>query len=862
MAGLLGLLLSFLIVFLVERFVPIPSALRLLILLAGTSAAVGFAPLWVRRWVFGHRREEQLARLISQKFPALGDRLLGVIELQDQDALKENLSPELREAALAHVAAQAAKRDMDEALPNSWARRLVLAASLAALATLIGVGLSPKAGGNAFKRWLLPFSETTHYTFTRFDMDRVPDPKIVPLGEAFTFELPLLEGSDQRPATAQARYGQQDWIQASLGQDGIYRFEFPGQQEKNFLTFRAGDALERTRVEPEIRPETTRFEALVDLPDYLQLPPRTIDIRTGSLVALEGSEIQLRGTFTRPIAEAKAILTELPPDLVAGEAPKPDLQLAQPVPLNLSYQESQIISEPFTITSPRARIPFEWEDLKGLRGDRPFEVRIETTQDETPLSYIQGVSRSVAILAEETVQFEALNEDDYGLKEIGIVWQGQEVVNADGGLLEGEMVLKLGTPSSTRLQDQILFSPLTHDISPQRITLRAYAQDYRPGSQRTYSKPITVYVLTRDEHAQIVKARFDRIINELEDLARQEQNDFDQNKRLEQRHSGEELQEAEKQKELAEAEERERKNIEKMKELSKRMEKVFEDAIRNESLDTKTMKQLNETMEDMKELAEQDMPQTQEKLEETQSQRSTGEKTKKDLQEALEKQKAALEKMKETAEKANKANQNFEASTFVNRLKKAASDEKLISDELKKALSPITTDGEEVYLLGLTRTAEKMDPLHSRLLRRISSQQRRNNIDIRWIQEDLTKFYARTKKPEHKELIDAMSSTNIDSELEQLLQKIDKNHSFTSTRVSKKWADQLAEWAGSLAGDQNGGGGGGGGGSQENEDFEFMLKVLRMVQAEQDIRSRTRSLEQLLRSLKLRTTKKLTPALK
>jgi hypothetical protein len=44
---------------------------------------------------------------------------------------------------------------------------------------------------------------------------------------------------------------------------------------------------------------------------------------------------------------------------------------------------------------------------------------------------------------------------------------------------------------------------------------------------------------------------------------------------------------------------------------------------------------------------------------------------------------------------------------------------------------------------------------------------------------------------------------------------------------------------------------GGGGGSPEEQDFEFMLKVMRMVQAEQDIRSRTRSLEQMLRSLKL-----------
>ena len=40
-------------------------------------------------------------------------------------------------------------------------------------------------------------------------------------------------------------------------------------------------------------------------------------------------------------------------------------------------------------------------------------------------------------------------------------------------------------------------------------------------------------------------------------------------------------------------------------------------------------------------------------------------------------------------------------------------------------------------------------------------------------------------------------------------------------------------------------------GGGEEKDFEFMLKVMRMVQAEQDIRGRTRSLEQMLRSMKL-----------
>ena len=152
-------------------------------------------------------------------------------------------------------------------------------------------------------------------------------------------------------------------------------------------------------------------------------------------------------------------------------------------------------------------------------------------------------------------------------------------------------------------------------------------------------------------------------------------------------------------------------------------------------------------------------------------------------------------------------------------------------------------------------TPDKLDPIHGRLIGELDLQQKRTTGDIRWIQEDLGHFHARTQKDIHKELIDDMKEYNIDTMLETLRQEIGKNQSFTSAVRSKQLAEKLREWAKKLEGDKDGGGGGGegdGGGSQEEKDFEFMLKVMRMVQTEQDIRSRTRSLEQMLRSLNLR----------
>jgi hypothetical protein len=879
LAGIFGLLISFLVVFILERFFPLPPLARLGILLAGTSLAAVFAPYWVRRWVYGHRREEQLARLISKKFPKLGDRLLGIVELQDQHEAKEALSPELREAAMIHVANQAAKRDMNQALPYSRHKKLGIGVAVGIAAVVLGFSLAPKAGGNALKRWLMPLSDTEHYTFTQFDLDRMPNPMVVPLGEAFTFEAPLKEGSDEKPETARARYGLQDWIDAKLEEDGTYRFDFAGQEARDRITIVAGDATHKIRVEPETRPEVEGFEALVTLPDYLQLEPRNMDIRTGALTALEGSKVILKGTFSREINSATAHFTPEPLDNLPLEAPDAPIEADTPddieaveaetekqakelaeapkLPdardLTVSISGNTVSSEPVALGKFHVEIPFTWKDIKGLDGAGSFKVRIETNEDMAPSSYIQGIERNIVILAEQTLEFEILNEDDFGLKEIGLSWKGEFTKPSEGKPAEGSITLKKGSPSSVRLGDQVIFSPQTYGIEPQQLLLSAYTEDYKPGRGRVYSEPITIYILTRDEHAQIIKSRFDRVISELEDAARKEMNNLDENERLDKTKTAEELQEEDGKKKLAKSQEEEAKNAEKMKEIAKKMEEIFKDAARNGELDDKTMKDMADALKNMKELGEEDIPEVAKKLGEAQDQKSTPEKTEQDLKDAIEKQKEALKKMQETIEKTNQANENFEASTFVNRLKRASTEEGGIVTALTSAFRG---EDEQAVLpiLGAAPGSDDIDPIHARLLKELGKQQSKTTIDVRWIKEDLERFYARTQKPIHKEVYDEMYKSLIDEKLEQLRREILRNRTFVSTRLAKKWSKTLKGWAEKLEGpkpDGGGGGGGGGGGSPEEQDFEFMLKVMRMVQAEQDIRSRTRSLEQMLRSLKL-----------
>lgn len=841
LAGFFGLLFSFLLVFGLDRFIETSPTLRLIILIAGVSLFAVFAPYWIHRWVFGHRRENQLARLISRRFPKLGDRLLGAVELQDQTEAKDTLSPALRAAAMRTVAADAASKDLSEALPAARHRKWSLAVMALFIGAVAALVTAPDASINALKRWLMPLSHTERYTFTRLDLSGINTPHRIPYGEAFSITIPLAEETNHRPETARARYGNGEWVQATLT-DNAYTFHFKGQRAQDTVRIEADDARHSLPFEPVIRPELQNIRAAVTLPAYLQRPSVSLDLRSGFATILEGSHIKIQATATRSLSSATAEIITQPAESAADSAADASTP-PPPRTIPLKVNGRKITTPDIAVTPHPLVIPIQWRDIYGLTADTPLKLRLQTTQDQPPSTYIQGIDRQHIMLAEETIRFDVLAEDDYGLKTCGISWQGEFTRPTGGTPAKGERTIAQGSPTRTSLSSPFSFSPANLSIEPQKIILRSWTEDYKPGRGRVYSPPVTLYILTRNEHAQVLKNKFDRAIGELEDIARKEQNLNDENQRIQRRHA-KDLQSEQARKKLQQQQDAERDNRERMRELSENMEKLFKDSVRNGEIDKATLKKMATALQAMKELARQDLPKVEQKLESAQSKRNTKQKSQQNLKDAIEQQKKALAKMKQALQDANEANQNFEASTFVNRLKRAASEEDGIASNFIHIIDKI---------IGMQYA--ELDPADQRAVKKSHDQQRQTAADVRWIQEDLAHYFARTQKPGHQRLLDAMRESKIDEQLEDLATRVSRNLSYDSIASSKHWAKQLRKWAKQLDGQRNGGGGGSGGGGggaqpQEDKDFEFMLKVMRMIQKEQDIRARTRALEDLRRTIK------------
>lgn len=829
-AGVMGLLVSFLLVYGLDRFFPTPGWMRLAILLAGVSLFGIFAPYWLHRWVWGQRRDTQLARLIARRYPGLGDRLLGVIELQNQQGSADSLSPRLREAAMQAVAGEVAQRKLVEALPpqrhRTWA---ALALSLAVI--VVGAFLiTPRAGYNALERWLFPLSKIERYTFTK--LENPPDYRAVAFGEAFEITLQLAANSEQRPPEASGRYGLQAPLVSAL-EKNRYRFVFPGQQDPGTIVFRIGDLLHTVRVEPMPRPGLESLAAVVTPPEYLQSSERTQDLKSGVLNVVEGSKIRIDVTSDRPLASATFGPTRLQVIDDSAPAQTPYTPISGKLDISGSLAKTPVLevgNRPF-------EIPLAWSDPNGLAGDTGFRLRINAVADAPPACYLQGIDRQKVLLPEETLDFELLAEDDFGIKQTGIEWSGQFTRPTNDSPAKGELLLASGAAEMKRNVQPVSYSPAAFGISPQKITLRGFTEDFFPKRGRAYSEPITLYVLSRDEHAQMLKSKFDRVITEFEDLARRELELLDESRRID-RLDGEKLQTDESIKRLENQEQAEAETERRMTELTERMENLMKDAMRNGEIDKETLKKMAEALKPMQELSQEDIPKVEGKFNDAQAPSNTPEKAEADVAKAAEEHGKAVEKMQDAIAKANEANRQFEAGTFVNRLKKAASEQSGIASTLIQSYTEI---------LGVRPS--RLDPSQQRRLQESASLQSNTASDIRWLQEDLASYFSRTKNDSFKQLLEEMRTSEIDLGLDEIRKMLGANHSFLATESAKKWADQLAKWAESLEGkkEEAGGGGGGGGQNPEDEDFEFMLRVMKLIQKEQDLRSQTRVLEQLRR---------------
>ncbi len=169
LAGIVGWGLSYLLVFSIDRFVDTPEWLRWTILGLGTAVPALGIPIRWHRWVWKQRTLEQVARLLKRRYPRLGDQLLGIVELAHESDRSAANSRTLVNAAMMQVDENIKDRDFSDAVPNNryarWMGATIVVLAISG-ATLYFVS---DAAENALKRWVTPWKLIPRYTFAKLN---------------------------------------------------------------------------------------------------------------------------------------------------------------------------------------------------------------------------------------------------------------------------------------------------------------------------------------------------------------------------------------------------------------------------------------------------------------------------------------------------------------------------------------------------------------------------------------------------------------------------------------------------------------------------------------------------------------------
>jgi hypothetical protein len=475
-----GVLVAFLVTYLVDRFVDTPAYVRTGIFVAALVAFT-LIPFAMYRWVWRHRQMEQLARLLSRRHPSVGDQLLGILELSRSES-EQQRSMTLVQAAIHQVAEVAEKRDFRDAVPSPRYRSRLWMAGAAALAAVALFVVTPAAAKNALARFAMPWKNVPRYTFAA--VSALPEKMVIPHGESFTVNVRLEDGSEWRPDSAQVELPGYPPMTASLTDAG-YAFELPGQIAPGPLQVRVGDFRGKVELDPMLRPELSGVTAQVSLPDYLgRTAPVERDVRGGAMSLVKGAQAVFTATASRDLAAA-----------TINQEPR------QP-------SGSKFASDRVAVVEDKL-LNMEWKDAFGLTGKAPFELSVKGSDDEAPTLLCEDLPRQKVLLDSEVLTFKIRARDDFGVRAVGIEWKGIDVPEIKNPA-KGEKIVGAGAPESDLMELTSTFSAEALKIEPQPIQFRVFVEDYLPGRGRIYS-PVCVFdILTAEEHAIWITAQLSR----------------------------------------------------------------------------------------------------------------------------------------------------------------------------------------------------------------------------------------------------------------------------------------------------------------------------------------------------------------
>ena len=195
----------------------------------------------------------------------------------------------------------------------------------------------------------------------------------------------------------------------------------------------------------------------------------------------------------------------------------------------------------------------------------------------------------------------------FGLREIGIEWQGMEDPLTNPNPAAGEMIIKKGSAEATELSATASFSAAREGIAPQTLLVRLFTVDYLPGRERVYSPPYTLFVLSEQDHANWLSEQLRRWSRSAQEVYERENQLYEDNKALREL-TPEQLARKDVRDRIESQAIAEHANARQLTSVSAAGKELIRRAARNDQFNVMTMEGLAEMVKTLDEMAKNRMP--------------------------------------------------------------------------------------------------------------------------------------------------------------------------------------------------------------------------------------------------------------
>ncbi len=812
---LVSALAAFLLFYGVERFIDSPKSLRALFACAALIAIAIAAWRWAVRWIIARRGFAQLAILVQRKHRRLGDRLLGIVELASESNRPAYFSPELYAAAINQVAQEAEPIDFTTAVNLKALRSAGALAILLSVVAAVVVLASPDVANNSLARLAMPGAQIARRTLVEIQ-PTLPE-MVVARGERFEVPARVVYHSFWHPSRLNAAFSGMPATSTNItGTTPVIRV--PAQVSDGVLKFTLGDGTAQVVVQPMDRPTLRSVDANINYPEYLQYPPAQERVSSGVLNIVEGSSITLSATAVRPIAQAQ---------MREGD---------KTVPLHLT---NTIFESPSLAIEGTREIAFTWADTFGLTNASPFSLNVQSTPDAAPVADFSDLLRDVAILETEVLQLKVAANDDFGIKEFGVV------MDAPGSLISNLAPLQASSPDpkNKRLEQSFVFTPAVAGVTRDAtVELRAWAIDYFPGRTRSESPVYRIHILGVEQHAEMLRQRMESLLAQLDEVSRLEEKIAAATRELQDSTKPGSEKDT---KQLQEAKEQQQQNAQTLKEMAEEGTKALREATRNPAFTPEMIMEWSKTLHQMEELSKNEMQEAAKDLQAAQqsdskqpqqSPQQQAQKREQKLADAKQKEDDAIKKLQELQKDVNKELDDMQALTLAQRLRQLGTDETAIATDIEKHVADT---------IGLP--PHDLPPRLKEVNTELAGKQNGAGERATGLQSEISRFFERTGKTNYAHVSKAMLDSRASDELDRVRAMIGENIAMDASQQLEVWSKKMQEWADILepkSQDDKSQSAGESGPSQPDMALKQLVALLRMREAQSNLRERTRLTEE------------------